>query len=259
MNCITNKKQEDIMDKKFTFQELQAIVAALRSENGCPWDRAQTHESLKLYTLEEACEVNQAVTDLTKTGNPDNLREELGDLLFQVLIQSQISEENGEFTLEDVIDGIARKMIHRHPHVFAGRTYASTEEQQADWEKLKAQEAGHKELSAKEDLSGIPVTFPALIRGQKTAKKAVRHALLSENEEDILKELLRSVLSLTNLASSKDASKNPDASSKSADDSLLSDKLGEVLFTLCRFSTHYGLSGEMALIDQIERFIYGIK
>ena len=116
------------MDKKFNFQELQAIVATLRGENGCPWDKSQTHESLKLYTLEEAYEVNQAVTDLTKTGDCANLKEELGDLLFQVLLQSQVAEDNGEFAIEDVIDGIARKMIHRHPHVFAGRHYDSVEQ-----------------------------------------------------------------------------------------------------------------------------------
>ena len=93
------------MDKKFNFQELQAIVATLRGENGCPWDKSQTHESLKLYTLEEAYEVNQAVSNLTKTGDCTNLKEELGDLLFQVLLQSQVAEDNGEFAIEDVIDG----------------------------------------------------------------------------------------------------------------------------------------------------------
>ena len=92
------------MDKKFNFQELQAIVATLRGENGCPWDKSQTHESLKLYTLEEAYEVNQAVSNLTKTGDCTNLREELGDLLFQVLLQSQVAKDNGEFAIEDVID-----------------------------------------------------------------------------------------------------------------------------------------------------------
>lgn len=160
------------MDKKFNFQELQAIVATLRGENGCPWDKSQTHESLKLYTLEEAYEVNQAVSNLTKTGDCTNLKEELGDLLFQVLLQSQVAEDNGEFAIEDVIDGIARKMIHRHPHVFAGRHYDSVEQQQADWEKLKAQEEGHKQTSLKEDIALIPESFPALIRGEKVAKKA---------------------------------------------------------------------------------------
>ena len=103
------------MDRQFTFEELHAVVAALRGENGCPWDRAQTHESMKGNTIEEAYEVNQAVSDLTATGNPANLCEELGDLLLQVMLHSQIAEESGEFTLEDVIDGITRKMIRRHP------------------------------------------------------------------------------------------------------------------------------------------------
>ena len=106
------------MDKQFTFEELHAIIATLRSEQGCPWDRAQTHESLKSTTLEEAYEVIQAVTDLTETNNPSNLKEELGDLLLQIMLHSQIAEEKAEFTLEDVIDGLARKMIRRHPHVF---------------------------------------------------------------------------------------------------------------------------------------------
>ena len=152
------------MDKKFNFQELQAIVATLRGENGCPWDKSQTHESLKLYTLEEAYEVNQAVTDLTKTGDCANLKEELGDLLFQVLLQSQVAEDNGEFAIEDVIDGIARKMIHRHPHVFAGHHYDSVEQQQADWEKLKSQEEGHKQTSLKEEIALVPESFPEIGR-----------------------------------------------------------------------------------------------
>ena len=96
------------MDKQFTLEELHAVVATLRGENGCPWDRAQTHESIKGNTLEEACEVNQAVSDLTATADPSNLCEELGDLLLQVMFHCQIAEENGEFTLEDVIDGVTR-------------------------------------------------------------------------------------------------------------------------------------------------------
>ena len=125
-------KDKTSAKKLFTFEELHAIVAALRSEQGCPWDRAQTHETMKANTIEEAYEVNQAVTDLSATGCADHLCDELGDLLLQVMLHSQIAEDNGEFTLEDVIDGIARKMIRRHPHVFGGRSYDSQEEQQAD-------------------------------------------------------------------------------------------------------------------------------
>ena len=152
------------MDKQFNFQELHAIVSTLRSENGCPWDRAQTHETIKGNTIEEAYEVNQAVTDLSETGDPANLCEELGDLLLQVMLHSQIAEENGEFTLEDVVDGIARKMIRRHPHVFGQTTYHSIEEQQADWDAIKAQEHGSEsgeDMTPADDLKNVPAAFPA--------------------------------------------------------------------------------------------------
>ena len=224
------------MDKKFNFQELQAIVATLRGENGCPWDKSQTHESLKLYTLEEAYEVNQAVSNLTKTGDCTNLKEELGDLLFQVLLQSQVAEDNGEFAIEDVIDGIARKMIHRHPHVFA------------DWEKLKAQEEGHKQTSLKEDIDLIPENFPALIRGEKVAKKAASAGVLSTNDEDVFKDLLTSVINLQLGTAGEDPEK------MFSSDEELSEKLGDTLFALCRFCAKYKVSGEMALLKKLEEF-----
>ena len=210
------------MDKKFNFQELQAIVATLRGENGCPWDKSQTHESLKLYTLEEAYEVNQAVTDLTKTGDCANLK--------------------------DVIDGIARKMIHRHPHVFAGRHYDSVEQQQADWEKLKSQEEGHKQTSLKEEIALVPESFPALIRGQKIAKKAAAAGLFSTEDEDVFKDLLTSVVNLQLGTAVEDPEK------KFSSDEELSEKLGEVLFALCRFCAKYKVSGEMALLKKLEEF-----
>ena len=220
------------MDKKFNFQELQAIVATLRGENGCPWDKSQTHESLKLYTLEEAYEVNQAVTDLTKTGDCANLKEELGDLLFQVLLQSQVAEDNGEFAIEYVIDG----------------HYDSVEQQQADWEKLKSQEEGHKQSSLKEEIALVPESFPALIRGQKIAKKAAAAGLFSTEDEDVFKDLLTSVVNLQLGTAGEDPEK------KFSSDEELSEKLGEVLFALCRFCAKYKVSGEMALLKKLEEF-----
>ena len=111
-------------------------------------------------------------------------------------MQSQVAEDNGEFAIEDVIDGIARKMIHRHPHVFAGRHYDSVEQQQADWEKLKSQEEGHKQTSLKEEITLVPESFPALIRGQKIAKKAASAGMFSTEDEDVFKDLLTSVVNL---------------------------------------------------------------
>ena len=232
-------------DNTFQFQELLAIVATLRGPDGCPWDKAQTHESTKPHLLEEAYEVHQAISDLTATGDPSHLIEELGDLLFQVVLHAQIGEENGEFTIDDVVDNVCRKMIHRHPHVFKGETYSSVKEQQADWESLKAEEHGQLTDSAREELQAVPAAFPALIRGQKIAKKSARRHLISDSETDIFRDLFQSVLEL-GVSSSEDRE-------ISSED--LNRCLGRTLFALCRFAQAHGLSAEEALIDEIERNI----
>ena len=129
------------MEKKaYTFDEFCSIVKTLRSPEGCPWDREQSHESLKPCLLEEAYEVLDGIETLEKEGNWDSLCEELGDLLLQIVMHSRIAEEEGYFTLEDVIDGISRKMIRRHPHVFGNEEYGSPEQNQARWEEIKRQE-----------------------------------------------------------------------------------------------------------------------
>jgi len=229
----------------FQFQELLAIVATLRGPDGCPWDKAQTHESTKPHLLEEAYEVHQAISDLTATGDPGHLIEELGDLLFQIVLHAQIGEEGGEFTIDDVVDKVCRKMIHRHPHVFKGQAYSSVEEQQADWESLKAEEHGQLTDSAREELLAVPAAFPALIRGQKIAKKAARRHLISGNETDIFRDLFQSVLEL-GVSSSEDREISSEDLGRS---------LGRTLFALCRFAQIHGLSAEEALIDEIERNI----
>lgn len=232
------------MEKLFTFEEFQAVVAALRSENGCPWDRAQTHESMKGNTIEEAYEVNQAVTDLSKTGDPSNLCEELGDLLLQVMLHSQIAEENGEFTLEDVIDGVTRKMIRRHPHVFGGESYKNAEEQQAGWEAIKAQEKQGQAVSTPvSEMESIPSAFPALIRSQKVLKKAKKNHLISFREEDIFKEMLESIVALQ-VAVSHPENKE-----------TLSTCLGNTLFAISKLAASYNIHSEMALTRQTEHFI----
>ncbi len=119
------------------FERFRSIVAKLRAEDGCPWDREQTHESLKAPCIEEACEVVCAINILGATGNAENLKEELGDLLFQVLIHAQIAEEEGLFGIEDVIESISEKMIRRHPHVFGNVAVSGTEEVLQNWDEIK--------------------------------------------------------------------------------------------------------------------------
>lgn len=151
------------------FEQLRKVVARLRAEDGCPWDRAQTHESLKPACIEEAAEVICGINVLKETGNPDNLKEELGDLLLQIVMHAQIAEEEGLFSLDDVMDGISRKMIRRHPHVFGSASVNGQEEVTASWEEIKA-----KEKEGKEDLSlYLPAAFEeskALIDAAKARK-----------------------------------------------------------------------------------------
>lgn len=126
-------------------ERLKEIVEKLRSEDGCPWDKVQTHTSLKAACIEEAAEVIGGINILDEKGDPDNLKEELGDLLLQVMFHAVIAEEEGLFTFDDVANAINEKMIRRHPHVFDGVEYASDEERHAAWEEIKKKEKAGKE------------------------------------------------------------------------------------------------------------------
>lgn len=127
------------------FDKLKQIIARLREEDGCPWDREQTHVSLKPACMEEAAEVVCGINVLEDTGNGDNLKEELGDLLLQVVLHAQIAEEEGLFTLEDVCRGISEKMVRRHPHVFGQETVNQSGEIVTRWDDIKKAEKAGKE------------------------------------------------------------------------------------------------------------------
>ena len=130
------------------FETFQQIIARLRAKDGCPWDREQTHMSLKPACIEEAAEVICGINILDQTGNPDNLKEELGDLLLQVVMHAQIAEEEGLFTMDDIIRGVSEKMIRRHPHVFGETVVADSGEVLTNWDKIKKQEKSGKEWAA---------------------------------------------------------------------------------------------------------------
>lgn len=128
----------------YTFEDLKKIMEALRAEGGCPWDRAQTHETLKKYLIEECGEVLEAIDN----GDTENLCEELGDVLFQIMIHSEIEKERGTFTADDVVDGICAKMIRRHPHVFGSEEERKNAPKPGEWEELKRLEKEEKRRSA---------------------------------------------------------------------------------------------------------------
>ncbi len=128
-----------------SFDELKEVVRKLRAPDGCPWDKEQTHSSLKPGCVEEAAEVICGINVYERTGNPENLKEELGDLLLQIVMQAQIAEEEGIFTMDDVAKGITEKLIRRHPHVFGDVKVADSAEVLANWEEIKAKEKEGKE------------------------------------------------------------------------------------------------------------------
>lgn len=235
------------MSKKYSFEEFHDIVATLRSDHGCPWDRAQTHESMKENTLEEAYEVLQAIDDLSASGKSENLCEELGDLLLQVMLHSQIAEDYQEFTLADVIDGIACKMIRRHPHVFGNAHYEDVTQQQQAWDEIKKKEHADQNHSPLSELEQVPQAFPALIRSQKVLKKAIKQNLIAGNDEILLQNITDSVQALQG-CTGEDFSKD-----------LFERYLGESLFAINALAAKYKVHSEKALMEQTKHFIQSQK
>ena len=149
------------------FEEFEQVIARLRAPDGCPWDRAQTHASLKRTCIEEAAEVICGINILDRTGDPDNLKEELGDLLMQVVMHARIAEEEGLFTMDDVIQSITDKMIRRHPHVFGTDEGPGDDGSQANWDEIKKQEKAGKEWTEEY----LPEAFDESIELIEAAKK----------------------------------------------------------------------------------------
>ena len=174
------------------YRELRRIVARLRAPDGCPWDREQTHESLKPYLVQEAYEV-LAVLD---EGDVGRLPEELGDLLFQVLIHTQLAEEAGEFAMGDVLSGLADKLVRRHPHVFGEGKLADAAQVVEQWDRLKAAERAEAESA----LSGVPRSLPALAYAQELLRRAGAAGFEWPDRRDVLakvEEELREMAEVT--------------------------------------------------------------
>ena len=164
----------DPVEHTRVIEGLQQIIASLRAPGGCPWDREQTHQSLTRYMIEEAYETVQAI----ETAGPSELVEELGDVLLQILLHAQIAEENGSFTLEDVFEILASKMIRRHPHVFGDRSVKTSGEVVTAWDQIKQQErADQPSNEATSILGSIPPSLPSLARAQTMLRRAESHGI----------------------------------------------------------------------------------
>lgn len=225
-----------LMEKKYSYEDLIDIMAKLRGEGGCSWDREQTHESLIPHFLEETYEVIDAVKNQDVSG----IQEELGDVLLQVVFHSQIAKEAEQFTMEDVIHGIATKLVYRHPHIF-GEVVADTPEKVSkNWEKLKKKE---KNMSTQTQvLESVPKVLPALMRAYKVQKKAGDVGFDWDDYKPAKEKIYEELEELEQEISQNNHER-------------LEEELGDVLFSVVNLGRLVKVNPEFALTKSVEKFI----
>ncbi len=223
---------------KTDIQKLVDIMARLRQPDGCPWDREQDHDTLKRFLVEEAYEVIEAV----ENKDHEHLKEELGDLLLQVIFHAQVAEENGAFKLQDVIDGISSKLIRRHPHVFDKAAGITSKQVEVQWESIKINEKKRKEGEGKRSaIDGVPMAMPATLQAVRLTEKASRVGFdwpgVKEVMEKIDEELEELKVSIS--GTKKEEIKH---------------ELGDLLFAVCNLSRHLEMDPEEAHRACLVRF-----
>lgn len=224
-------------EKKYTLDDLVQVIRILRGENGCPWDRVQTHASIRQDMLEEAYEAADAIDK----GDMENLCEELGDVLMQVVFHTEIEAEKGGFTIEDVVRGICEKMVYRHPHVFGnGEVQADTAEQVlVNWEELKKKEK-HTETQT-EVMKNVPDALPALIRARKVQKKAADVGFDFPDALGAIQKVYEEIQELEESVKLENGTEE--------------EEFGDILFALVNISRFLKINPEFALTKAIKKFI----
>ena len=223
------------------FDALLSLMARLRGEGGCPWDREQTRASLKPYLIEEAYEVLQAIDE----EDTDHLVEELGDLLFQVVFHSQVAREAGEFTMDDVLERLIAKMTRRHPHVFGDRPVADAREALAQWERIKHGEA-ERHGSSRSALDGVPRNLPALLRAQRLGAKAGRVGFDWTSWQESWSKTREEMGELEHALSTGDRGR-------------VADELGDLLFSIVNVARLQGIDAEDCLGQAADKFTRRFK
>jgi tetrapyrrole methylase family protein/MazG family protein/ATP diphosphatase len=215
-----------------TLTRLVGVMRRLLADDGCPWDREQTFQTLRKYTLEEACEVIDAID----SGDRGAVREELGDLLLQVVFQAELGRREGAFAIDDVVSGIVEKLVHRHPHVFGDMDAETADEVLRNWEKIKAQEKKGRGL-----LAGVPRSLPALVRAQRIGEKVQRVGFDWEDARGSRAKVAEEVAEL-------------DKAIEAGDADAIEEEMGDVLFALVNLSRHVKVDAEGALRRTIDKF-----
>ncbi len=223
-------------------KRLVEIMAMLRGENGCPWDREQTHQSLKPCAIEETYEVLEAIDG----ENPDKLNEELGDLLLQVVFHAQLGAETGQFNIDTVINGISDKLIRRHPHVFADTKVAGVAGVLENWEKIKKSEMPGERESA---LDGVPKDLPALQKAEKLQSKAAK---VGFDWGDLAGPLAKTKEEFREFEELLDYDNIPKKGSPEWE--RLEDELGDILFSLVNVGRFLRINSEIALRRTMDKF-----
>ncbi len=221
------------MEKKYTFQDLLDIVKKLRGEGGCPWDIEQTHQSIKQSIIEEGYELIETLDN----EDWENVADESGDLLLQVVFHAQIGKENGEYNIDDVINAVCRKLIHRHPHVFGDVKVKDADEVLANWNQIKRDDRGQKSVA--QDMEGVSKYLPSLMRAQKIQSKA-------EKGGYVFSEPVFAAESIANLLNVMLGNTEPEIAEK---------YIGKVLFETVSIAKKMGIDAETALNRQIETFV----
>jgi MazG family protein len=221
------------------FERLLALMARLRAPDGCPWDREQTLESLRPFILEEAYELVEAINE-SAGGRSERIREELGDLLLEVVFVSQIAEERGSFRMEEMIREIHDKLVRRHPHVFESDEAGSPGEALARWEDIKAKEKPDSG-GRSSHIDGVPKVLPALARAQKVSARAARAGFDWTSAGEVKGKLDEELTELDTAVSSGDAA-------------AVAEEIGDALFALVNLARHLEVDAELALVSATEKF-----
>jgi MazG family protein len=225
-------------------------IARLRGPDGCPWDQEQTHRTLARYLLEEAYEVLEAI----HSNDPAKLQEELGDLLLQIVLNAQVAKDEGHFDIQDVADGINKKMIKRHPHVFGDTKVDNAKQVLMQWEELKDRERQEKRGDSTEThsaMDNIPKAMPALLQALKVSEKAVQQGFEWRNEGEVWAKLESELDELKEAISNPDMD-HPEKQHEAKEEVEL--ELGDVLFCLVNVARWHTLNPEESLIKAIEKF-----
>lgn len=228
--------EEFVLKDKYNMDDLVAIIKVLRAPGGCPWDREQTHESIKKNFIEETYEVVEAINKQS----PDMLREELGDVLLQIVLHSEMESENGNFSFDDVVNDIVQKLVVRHPHVFGEVVANNTAEALNSWDAVKLKTKGQKNQT--ESMLSVPRELPALMRAQKIQHKAAKIGFDWDNVGGAVDKLYEEI---DELKTAMEQGKRLD----------IEDEFGDVLFSCVNIARFIDVDSEEALTASTDKFM----